>query len=175
MKKDKDLLDKVADLVKRAKIAGADSADAIYVEGVSVSMACRKGELETLARSEGMDLGLRVFVGKRQAMVSSSDFSNSVLDSLVERAIAMARVVPEDEFCGIAPETLLAKEVQELENFDSSEPTEKDLEERALIAEEAALAVPGVSNSEGAEASWVKSFSALAASNGFALAMAVAL
>jgi len=168
MKKDKDLLDKVTDLVKRAQVAGADSADAIYVEGISLSMACRKGELESLARSEGMDLGLRVFVGNRQAMVSSSDFSNSALNSLVERAIAMARVVPEDEFCGIAPETLLARETQELENFDSVEPTKEDLEERALIAEESALEVPGVSNSEGAEANWSQSFAALAASNGFA-------
>ena len=166
--KKSDCLEKVFDLVKRAKSAGADSADAIYVEGVSLSVTCRKGESETLSRSEGMDIGLRVFLGQRQAIVSSSDFTDDVLDKLVERAVSMARVVPEDEFCGLAPENLLAKEIPELNSCDSTEPTSNDLEKRALLTEGAALGVNGVSNSEGAEAAWGRNVVALAASNGFA-------
>src|ERR1700731_4450474 len=89
-------------LVARAKRAGADAADAIVVEGISLSHARRLGKTEKLERSEGQDLGLRVLVGKRQAMVSSSDRAPATLDELVERAVAMGRAIPEDPFCGLA-------------------------------------------------------------------------
>ena len=168
MKKTDDKVDKVYDLVKRAQAAGADAADAIYVEGTSLSISCRKGLSETLSRSEGMDIGLRVFIGQRQAMVSSSDFSTTGLAELVDRCISMARVVPEDEFCGLAPEELLAGGSEYLDNFDPIEITENELGVRALEAEDAALGIKGVTNSEGAEAGWGRSFVALAASNGFA-------
>ena len=168
MQKTDNEIDKVNDLVKRAKLAGADAADAIYVEGTSLSISCRKGLSETLSRSEGMDIGLRVFLGQRQAMVSSSDFSSKGLDELVDRCISMARVVPEDEFCGLAPEDLLAEGSEDLDNFDPIEITKNELGARALEAEDAALSIQGVTNSEGAEASWGRSLVALAASNGFA-------
>ena len=167
MEKKSDCLEKVSSLVNRAKRAGADDADAIYVEGTSLSLACRKGKKESLERSEGMEIGLRVFVGKRQAIVSSSDFTNLGLTNLVERALDMAKVVPEDEFCGIANEEILARNVPEIESFDKLEPSTEELEALAFRAEQAALEVEGVSNSEGAEASWGKSYVALAATNGF--------
>ncbi len=167
MEKNQEALEKVADLVKRAKVAGADAADAIYVEAISLSIACRKGKIETLARSEGVDIGLRVFFGKKQAIVSSSDLTNDALNELVDRSIAMAKLVPEDEFCGLAPEYLLADKFPDLENYDAVEPSEKELENSAFEAEEAALDVVGVSNSEGAESSWGRSFVALATSNNF--------
>ena len=90
------------DLIGKAAKAGADAADAIFVEGVSMSLAYRLGKQEHLERSEGADLGLRVFAGKRQAIVSSSDPSEDALQELVDRAMAMARAVPEDEFSGLA-------------------------------------------------------------------------
>src|SRR6266853_497595 len=116
-------IDLLQDLVARARKAGADAADAVLFDGVSLSHARRLGKVEKLERSEGQDLGLRVLVGKRQAMVSSSDRSPKTLAELVERTRA---------------------------------------------AEEAALAVAGITNSEGAEAGWARSRIALAASNGFA-------
>src|SRR5215813_11305164 len=94
-------LDLLDDLLRRARKAGADSADCVFVHGASVSVAERLGVPEKLERAEGRDLGLRVFVGKRQAIVSTSDTSPKALDELAERAVAMARVVPEDPFCGI--------------------------------------------------------------------------
>ena len=90
------------DLIDKAAKAGADGADAVFVERVSLSLTQRLGEMEHLERSEGADLGLRVFVGSRQAIVSSSDTSETALEELVDRAVAMARSVPEDSYCGLA-------------------------------------------------------------------------
>src|SRR5919198_2410860 len=90
------------DLIARARRAGADAADAVLFEGTSLSHARRLGKTEKLERSEGHDLGLRVFIGRQQAIVSSTDRSAEALRELVERAVAMARTVPEDLYCGIA-------------------------------------------------------------------------
>ncbi len=166
------LLDFLTDLIARARRAGADAADALAVESDAISHARRLGKLERLERSENRDLGLRVFVGKRQAVVSSSDRSAKAVDELVERALAMARVAPEDPFCGIADPAELARAVPDLDLADPREATVETLIERARAAEETALAVPGITNSEGAEAGWSRGRVALAASNGFAAAYA---
>ena len=161
-------LDLLHDLIGRARRAGADAADAVFVEGTSLSHGRRLGKTEKLERSEGHDLGLRVFIGRQQAVVSSSDRSPNALDELVERVVAMARTVPEDPFCGIAEPGEIAREWPALDMSDPEEPSADVLIERARAAEEAALAVKGVTNSEGAEAGWGRSRIALAASNGFA-------
>ena len=157
----------LADLLKWAKAAGADSADALYVNGESISVAQRMGKREKLESSEGRDLGLRVFVGKRQAFVSSTDFAPASLRTLAGRAVDMARAVPEDPVCGIAPEELLARSWPDLDLSDKVRPSAKALLTMAAEAEDAARAVKGVTNSEGAEASWGRTSVMLAASNGF--------
>src|SRR5882724_9693882 len=157
----------LADLLKWAKSAGADSADALYVNGESISVAQRMGKREKLESSEGRDLGLRVFVGQRQAFVSSTDFSPASLRVLASRAVDMARAVPEDPVCGIAPEELLARSWPDLDMNDRGRPSARSLLAMAAEAEDAARAVKGVTNSEGAEASWGRSAVMLAASNGF--------
>ena len=157
----------LADLLKWAKAAGADSADALYVNGESISVAQRMGKREKLESSEGRDLGLRVFVGKRQAFVSSTDFAPAALRTLAGRAVDMARAVPEDPVCGIAPEELLAESWPDLDLNDKSRPSARALLTMAAEAEDAARAVKGVTNSEGAEASWGRTSVMLAASNGF--------
>jgi PmbA protein len=161
-------IDLLQDLVSRAKKAGADAADAVLFEGTSLSHARRLGKTEKLERSESQDLGLRVLVGKRQAIVSSSDRSPKMLAELVERTVAMAQAVPEDPFCGLADPEELARDWPSLDMLDPVEPSAETLIERARAAEEAALAVDGITNSEGAEAGWGRSRIALAASNGFA-------
>jgi len=108
-------LDLLDGLLSRARKAGAEAADAIFVQGAALSVAERLGKPEKLERAEGRDLGLRVFVGKRQAIASSTDFSGPALDELASRAIAMAKAVPEDPFCGIAEPAELAKTVPELD------------------------------------------------------------
>lgn len=157
----------LADLLKWAKAAGADSADALYVNGESISVAQRMGKREKLESSEGRDLGLRVFVGQRQAFVSSTDFAPAALRTLASRAVDMARAVPEDPVCGIAPEELLAKSWPDLDLSDRKRPSAKALLAMAAEAEDAARAVKGVTNSEGAEAGWGRTAVMLAASNGF--------
>ena len=161
-------IDLLQDLIARARRAGADAADAVLFEGTSLSHARRLGKTEKLERSESQDLGLRVLVGRQQAIVSSSDRSPKMLAELVERTIAMARAVPEDPFCGLADPADIARDWPRLDMLDPAEPAAEDLIEWARAAEEAALAVEGVTNSEGAEAGWGRSRIALAASNGFA-------
>jgi PmbA protein len=157
----------LADLMKWAKAAGADAADALYVQGESIAVAQRMGKREKLESSEGRNLGLRVFVGQRQAFVSSTDFDAKALRALAERAVDMARAVPEDPVCGIAPAELLARRWPDLDLHDKRRPSAKALLALAAEAEDAARAVKGVTNSEGAEASWGRSAVWLAASNGF--------
>jgi PmbA protein len=161
-------VDLLQNLIARAQRAGADAADAVLFQGISLSHARRLGKTEKLERSEGQDLGLRVFIGHQQAVVSSTDRSPDALTELVERAVAMARTVPEDPFCGIADPAEIARQWPVLDMLDPEEPSAEILIERARAAEEAALAVNGVTNSEGAEAGWGRSRIALAASNGFA-------
>ena len=168
MSQEDEPLDVLAAVIERAKAAGADAADAVLIGGTALSLSRRLGKPETLTRSESADLGLRVLIGRRQAVVSSSDLSRPALDELAARAAAMAGAVPEDPFCGLADAGLLAAEVSELDLCDTAEPPPETLTDWAARAEDAALGVAGVTNSEGAEAGWQRVSVALAASNGFA-------
>jgi PmbA protein len=168
MPQDQDAQSLLSDLIAKARRAGADAADAVAFDGVSLSHAQRLGRTEKLERSEEYDLGLRVLIGKRQAIVSANERGTERFDELVERAIAMARAVPEDPYCGLASPEEIARRWPELDMFDPVEPSPQVLIARAAEAEEAAQAVPGVTNSEGAEAGWGRSRLTLVASNGFA-------
>jgi PmbA protein len=164
-----DAQSKVADLVAAAKRAGADAADAVYYRNESTEVQVRLGALEDVGRSDGEEIGLRLFVGKRSASVSSSDLSKDALAALVERAAAMAREAPEDEYAGLAPaDRLLTGEAVEVDADDGQDPSPASLKERALATEDAARAVAGVTNSEGAGASAGRTLMALATSTGFA-------
>lgn len=155
-------------LVEMARAIGSDAADAIYVCDASTQVQMRLGVLEDVERSEGEEIGLRVFSGRRSATVSSSDMSAEALSKLAERALAMAREAPEDEYAGLAPEELLLrKKVNGLDLADAEDPQPEALKERALMAEEAARGVMGVTNSEGAGAGAGRSHIALATSHGF--------
>ena len=173
MPTDADRLDILARLLNSATAAGAESADAVVFDAASISVAQRLGAPEKLERAESCDLGLRVFIGRRQAIVSSTDFGQAALDEIVERAVAMAKVAPEDPHCGIAEAGQIATEVPDLDICDPNEPATESLVEMARAAEDTARAVEGVTNSEGAEAGWSRANIALAATNGFARAYSV--
>lgn len=159
---------RTADLVKQARAAGADAADVVYSGGVSNEVHIRLGELEDVERSEGEEIGLRFFIGRRSASVSSSDLSEEALATLIERAAAMAREAPEDAYAGLAPEDRLMREAPaELDIEDRGGDDPEALRDRALAAEDAARAVEGVTNSEGGAASYDRSIMALATSHGF--------
>jgi len=155
-------------LLELAKRQGADSADAILFNATSIEVAQRLGKPEKLERSETADLGLRVFVGKCQAIVSSTDFSDNALKGIVERSVAMAKAAPEDPWCGIAEPNQISTDLVDLDIHDPLEPTTESLIEKVSEAEDAGRGVPGVTNSEGAEAGWSNAQVALATSNGFA-------
>ncbi len=157
----------LADLLAAARHAGADAADAVLVAGTSLSVARRLGRIEHLERAESRDVGLRVFVGRRAAIVASGRVEPAEFSILAERAVAMARVVPEDPHAQIAEPAPSVADATPLDLVDPMEPPVAALIERAAAAEEAALAVPGVTNSEGAEASWGRNEVALATTAGF--------
>ena len=158
----------LSDILDAAKKAGADAADAVVFNAASLSVACRMGELEKLERSESNDLGLRVFVGRRQAMVSSTDFEPSTLKEVVERAVAMAAAAPEDPYCGLADPGQIVTDPPSIDICDDTEPPNEALIDAARAAEDAARAVPGITNTEGAETGWSRAEIAIAATNGFA-------
>jgi len=140
-------------LVEAAKRAGADAADAIAVRGISQGVEVRDGRVEASERSEGDDVGLRVLVGRRQAVVSTNDISGHGVAELAERAVAMARVAPDDKYVGLADPALLARGFPDLDLLDPVIPDVAELERRAQEAEAAGLAVKGVTKSGGASAS----------------------
>ena len=137
------LIDLAERLVKAAKRAGADAADAVAVRSISQSVEVRDGAVEESERAEGDDMGLRVLVGKRQAVVSTNDTKGNGADALAERAVAMARVAPEDQYAGLADESLLAHKFPDLDLVDADLPTVSTLEQYARAAERAGLAREG--------------------------------
>ena len=157
-------------LLEAAKKAGAEAADALVAEGTSLSIDVLGGKLEHAERSEGIDLGLRVLIGQRQAVVSASDRAPETIATMAERAVAMAREAPEDPYIGLADPAQLARDwdVAALELADPApEPDPAVLEEDACRAEAAALAVDGVSQVQAASAGYGRDVIHMAASNGF--------
>ncbi len=160
-------LELLEDVVTRARKAGADTADAVMFDGAALSVSYRLGERENIERSESRDLGLRVLIGKQQGIVSSSDTASRALDELVERAVAMAKAATEDPYCGLADPSLLADTFPDLDLFDPDEPSTESLIAAAAATEDSARAVTGITNSEGASASWGQTGVALYTSHGF--------
>jgi len=161
------LIDLAERLVAAARKAGADAADAVAVRSVSLSVEVRDGAVEESESAEGDDLGLRVLVGKKQAVVSTNDMAGDGFAALAERAVAMARVAPEDKYAGLADESELAREFPDLDLMDGRMPAVAELEAMARAAEAAGLAVKGVAKSGGASASAGIGGMVLVTSHGF--------
>lgn len=155
------------DVIKAAKQAGADAADAVLFSATMIAASQRLGRPEGLERAESDDLGLRVFVGRKQACVSTTDLSARSRTRLAEMAVAMARAVPEDPHCGLPEPGAYTDQWPDLDLEDPGEPATETLIEMAREAEDAARAVNGVTNSNGAEADWSRNTVNLMTSNGF--------
>src|SRR3974390_1018894 len=160
------LTDRAERLVNAALKTGADAADAVAVRSMSLSVEVRDGAVEESERSEGDDLGLRVLVGRRQAVVSTNDIKVEI-SQLAERARGMGKAAPEDPFAGLADPGLLARAIPDLDLLDPALPSISELEQRAHRAEAAALGVKGVSKSGGASASGGIGGMVLITSSGF--------
>ena len=158
----------LGDVVDAAMKAGASAAEAVFAERAALSVGVRLGALEEVEREESRDLGVRVFVGARQASVSGSDVSREGRTQLVERVMAMARLAAEDPWAGLAPADRLARgPAPDLDLFDPAEPGPEALEEQARTAEASALAIAGVTNSGGGSTSWSSSAWRMVSSEGF--------
>lgn len=156
--------------IDAARKAGADAADTLYYASTSLSVSRRLGKPEGLERSESNGIGLRVFVGDRFATASTSDTSREALREMAERTVAMAKLAPSDPLSTLAPEALLATQVPDLDLFDAHEPDAVALQRQCEETEETALAVAGITNSEGASAGYGSTELAIATSHGFAKA-----
>ena len=153
-------------LVSAAKKAGADAADAVVTRSSSVSVSVRLGKVEGTEASESDDFSLRVFSGRKVASISASAGSDP--DALAERAVAMAKAAPEDEFQSLADRENLVKDPRDLDLFDPTQVSSEALTEAALRQEAAALAVAGITNSGGSSASAGFGGMVLVTSDGFA-------
>lgn len=162
---DAGLTDQAAALVEAARRAGADAADAVVVRSASLAVSVRDGKVENTNAAESDDFSLRVFVGKKVASVGATPSSNPV--SLAERAVAMAKVSPEDPYQGLANETLLARDLPDLDLADHTTPDAGELTEAAKVMDAAALAVEGVTRSGAASASAGRGGMVLVTSHGF--------
>ena len=164
------LADLTDNLLTAARRAGADSADAMAVQGTSLSIEVRGGTLEQAERSEGVDIGLRVFVGQRSANVSASDVRDSTIEEMAQRAVAMAREAPEDQYSGLAPPEMLSarRDAEGLELSDpAEEPSPAVLQEDACRAEAAALENDKISQVQSASAGYSARSVHISATNGF--------
>ena len=154
-------------LAEAARAAGSDTHDVLVVGSTTTSIGVRGGELEDVEASGGTDVGLRVLLGRKQAVVSGSDVAPDALRVLAERAVAMARNAPDDPFAELADPARLACDVPDLELADGRDVSPDALKERALEVEAAALDVEGVTQAEGASASHTRSKFHLLTSHGF--------
>jgi PmbA protein len=168
MTEQRPLLDIAEDVMARARRLGAEAADAIVVSGEAIEVEIRDNRVESVERSEGRDLGLRVLIGQSQAIVSASRFEAADLEAIAERAVDMAKAAPPDPFAGLADPGDIAREVPTLDLADEASPTADDLLGLAREAEAAGLAIAGVTKSSGASASASRRAIVLLASNGFA-------
>lgn len=155
------------DLLRRASALGATSADALLSRATSVAVRRRLARPESVTRSEDGEVGLRVFVGARQAIVSSCDLSPAGLALMAERGVAMARAVPEDPFAGIADPDQICTSWTPIDLFDPTELGVEAMSDLADRAEQAALGTPGITNSDGAECGYGSDETWYAATNGF--------
>ena len=153
--------------LEKAKQLGADACDVVMFNSTDLSVSCRMGKPEGLERAESGGMGLRVFVGDKQAFVSTTDMNTQAITEMTQRAVDMARVSPVDPYSTLAPSSLLATDVPKLDLHDDQEPAAEWLQEQCKIAEDAALGVKGITNSEGADAHYSSSKISLATSNGF--------
>lgn len=166
-KKSKTIETIMAMLLDSAKKYGADAADAVVAGGTSEEVSVRLGKLESIERSEDRNIGLRVFVDGRNAVISTASTDQNSIDELAERAVSMARLAPPDPYAGLAESELLAKDIPDLDLMDHTVPSSDMLKDLAFSVEESARAATGITNSEGGSASYGTSAIMLATSNGF--------
>lgn len=160
-------LDLLSDVIAKTQRAGADACDALVIVDETISASVRLGQKEDISRSEGSDLGLRVFINGSQAIAATSDFSAKGVDELIERAVNMAKVTPKDPFARLADAERLYQAGPDLDLLDPQNISPDRLMETAMAVEDAARAVTGITNSEGGQASWSQRKIALATSHGF--------
>ena len=164
---DKNIVDK---MLNAAKKAGADSADVSFIKGHGLDVQVRLGKVESAERSEDYQVGMRVFVGRRSASISTGQLDDENITELAERAVSMAKIAPEDPYARLATKTEQATSLPKIELFDNTSISTEQLSDMALSCEAAALDEAGISNSDGASASTGMTEILIGTSTGFSAA-----
>ena len=158
-------------LIDTALSSGASAADCVLSRSRGVSLTRRLGKDETIERYEDFDTGLRVFVGNKIASVSTNENSETAIKDVARRAVDMAKIAPQDDFSLIASQEILEEfpinEALSVDSYDKVEPNIDIIRDRAKEVEDTALSVKGITNSDGADASWGEGETLLMTSNGF--------
>ena len=158
-------------LIDTALSSGATAADCVLSRSKGVSLTRRLGKDETIERYEDFDTGLRVFVENKIASVSTNENSEAAIREVAKRAVDMAKIAPKDEFSLIATQETLQNFPMDdnisVDSYDEVEPSIDIIRDRATEVEDIALSVKGITNSDGADASWGEGETLLMTSNGF--------
>jgi len=154
-------------LLDTAKKLGAENASVMGNENTSINVSARLGKLENVERNESKSIGLELIDNKRKVTLSSTNINNHALIKLVETAMSMVKAVPQDEYCGLADKNMLYNGNLNLDLVDNYVPNNNNLLKNSIEAEDSALSIKGVTNSEGASASYSKNKFYLATSDGF--------
>ena len=162
---DEDYRSLAEEIIKLSLSKGADSSDIVIAKNLSKNIGCRLGKIEEIEQSETKVLGLRTFIGNRNAIISTNDFSKNSINESIDRVISMTKLAPEDPLSKLANET--TKIIPDLELFDTCDLNPDQLKDLALETENSALEVKGVTNSNGASSSQSKTSFHLSTSNGF--------
>ena len=140
------------DLLAKAKRGGATEADIIIADGETFSVQVRLGAVDRLTKAREKHLGLRVFVGKRSASTSTSDFTADSLNQLVAETCTLAKAVVEDQVSGLPAADQLAGAKPDLDLYDPTRLNTEQQIELAKRVEAAAMSTDErVTNSEGGD------------------------
>ena len=162
---DEDYRSLAEEIIELTLSKGADSSDIVVAKNLSKNIGCRLGKIEEIEQSETRVLGLRTFIGNRNAIISTNDFSQNSINESIDRVISMTKLAPEDPLSKLASKTI--ETIPNLDLFDTYDLNSDELKDLALETENSALKVKGVTNSNGASSSQSKTSFHLSTSNGF--------
>tara|TARA_B100000700_G_scaffold300095_1_gene367833 strand:- start:320 stop:1651 length:1332 start_codon:yes stop_codon:yes gene_type:complete len=154
-------------IINKTISSGATGCDVVLAKGSGKSISCRLQKIEDIEESNDKTFGIRALIGNRQAFVSSSDIEEDKLNESISKVVEMAKLAPEDDTACLGDKNLFENNFDDLNLYQAKETETDLLIDSVKECEEVALSTKGISNSEGAGASFSTGEFFLATSNGF--------
>ena len=163
------------DVLLKLKKAGSHESDVFYSKVKSLNSSSRLGKIEKTEESEVSEIGIRAIIDKKQSIVSTTNLDKTNIENLIDKVIGMAKVVPANEYCGLAPQEMVTKfdknKFEDLNIYDPFSPSMELIQKKVILLENSALSNKQITNSEGAEIAYSNSYSCLMGSNGLEIEM----